>query len=122
MARELGIGSETLRYYESIGIIPSPERTDTGYRVYSETDMARLKFIIKAKKLGFSLREISDVLRLLDISSAEMNAVLKNQINVKIEQIDSKILVLKALREMLCRAGDKIDTNDCGFLDFVKST
>jgi Predicted transcriptional regulators len=80
-----------LRYYEKVGIIPTPARTQAGYRIYSEADLARLKFIKKAKDLGFSLREISSIFQLLSSDKNITNQLFGDQVSAKITEIDQKI-------------------------------
>ena len=64
LANKTGINLETIRYYEKIGLMPKPKRKESRYRIYSEIDFARLKFIIRAKELGFTLQEITEMLSL----------------------------------------------------------
>ena len=65
-AKKAGIGVETIRYYQRIGLINEPEKPLSGYRVYPEETVSRLRFILRAKELGFSLAEISNLLALGD--------------------------------------------------------
>ena len=65
-AKKAGIGIETIRYYQRIGLIKKPEKPLSGYRVYPEETITRLLFIQRAKELGFSLAEISNLLGLGD--------------------------------------------------------
>ena len=58
VSERTGFSGPTLRYYEQIGLLPAPERTGAGYRVYGDRDVARLDFIARAKRLGCSLDEI----------------------------------------------------------------
>lgn len=64
VARRFGLNVRTLRYYEDIGLLPASGRTESGYRVYGDEDVERLRFIVQAKRVGFSLDEIAEVLRL----------------------------------------------------------
>ena len=61
VARRSGFSPATLRYYEEIGVLPAPPRTDGGYRSYDERTLVRLAFISRAKQLGCSLDEIADL-------------------------------------------------------------
>ncbi|MBI2677160.1 MAG: heavy metal-responsive transcriptional regulator [Candidatus Koribacter versatilis] len=63
LAKQGKVKVGTLRFYERRGLLPSPIRTDAGYRQYSADDLRRLRFIQQAKSFGFSLREIKEVLR-----------------------------------------------------------
>jgi DNA-binding transcriptional MerR regulator len=62
LAAELGVSNDTVRYYERRGLLPEPERTGAGYRLYGDEDRWRLAFILRAKHLGFTLREIVGLL------------------------------------------------------------
>jgi hypothetical protein len=61
IAKELGIGIETLRYYEKLGLIQEPSRSSKGYRIYYDNDIAKINHILMIKKYGFPLREIVKV-------------------------------------------------------------
>jgi DNA-binding transcriptional MerR regulator len=118
ISNKLKIGNETLRYYERLGIIPKPVRTKSGYRIYSEEDLLRLKFILKSKELGFSLREISDTLYLLGGNKNINNKILNEQISSKIDEIDGKIKALKDLKEILENSRKNINIAECNLLSF----
>ncbi len=60
----LGISADTLRYYEKIGLLPAINRTESGIRVYLERDVSRLRFIRRAQKMRFSLKEIAELLKM----------------------------------------------------------
>ncbi len=64
LAGELGLNPKTIRYYEEIGLMPAPHRRPSGYRLYTDTDRDRLRFIIKAKAIGLTLAEIAEILAL----------------------------------------------------------
>src|SRR5215469_2329497 len=64
MAKQAGMTVEAVRFYERLGLLPRPPRTEAEYRVYAEADFRRLQFIRQAKRLGFSLPEIVRILRL----------------------------------------------------------
>lgn len=66
LASAAGVGIDTVRFYERAGLLEKPPRTAAGYRLYVEADAARLRFIRRAKALGFSLEEIRELLRLND--------------------------------------------------------
>jgi len=66
VAKELGIGVQTLHFYEREGLIPPPARSDSGYRLYSRELVDRVVFIRKAQALGLPLQEIKDVLTLVE--------------------------------------------------------
>ncbi len=66
LAKVTGVNIETIRYYEKVGLMPDPFRTDAGYRVYDETHLKRLSFIRRCRELGFSIDEVSGLLGLVD--------------------------------------------------------
>lgn len=66
LADTVGVATSTVRYYERIGLVAEPQRTSTGYRVYSEQAEARLRFIVRGKRLGLSLDEIAELLAVWD--------------------------------------------------------
>ncbi|MFQ5434023.1 MAG: MerR family transcriptional regulator, partial [Anaerolineae bacterium] len=64
VAHTLNINPKTIRYYEEIGLIPPAQRSQTGYRIYSQSDIDRLAFILRARELDFSLDDIGEILAL----------------------------------------------------------
>jgi MerR family mercuric resistance operon transcriptional regulator len=66
LARRTGCNPETVRYYEKVGLLPEPPRTRSGYRSYDTMYERRLRFVLRARELGFSLDEIRALLRLVD--------------------------------------------------------
>ena len=93
VAKQLNINPETLRYYETLKLINKPIRLANNYRVYNEDDIARVKFILLAKELGFSLKETKELLNLSlteksDREKVRTLAQRKSQIiNDKISQL-----------------------------------
>jgi DNA-binding transcriptional MerR regulator len=98
--RRLGVNPKTIRYYEAVGLMPPPARNPSGYRVYTEQDVARLEFILRAKALDFSLEEIREILALRERGEAPCPYVL-HQIEAKIADVDRKIAQLRQLRAEL---------------------
>lgn len=76
LARETGITAKTVRYYESIGLMPEPPREQSGYRRYRAEDLSRLRFIVGAKALGLSLEDIRDVLEVSEPGAVSCPHVL----------------------------------------------
>lgn len=66
LATQAGIAPSTLRYYERIGLMPSPGRTASGYRSYGNDDVARLLFVTRAKRIGLTLEQIAELLQVWD--------------------------------------------------------
>ncbi|MCX7067584.1 MAG: MerR family transcriptional regulator [Methylococcales bacterium] len=93
VAQTVGIGIETIRYYQRIGLIEKPEKPLSGYRVYSEDAIARLLFIQRAKELGFSLADCANLLALGDGCCRETKELAAH----KLEIINSKLHDLQAI-------------------------
>jgi Hg(II)-responsive transcriptional regulator len=100
LAKEAGIGVETVRFYERQGLIAPPPRTDSNYRIYPAEEITRIKFIKRAKNLGFTLNEIKELLALRHDPHAT-KADVKNRTLVKIENVSQKIRDLTRIKEAL---------------------
>ena len=100
LAKEVGLGVETVRFYERQGLIEPPPRTDANYRIYPAEEITRLKFIKRAKNLGFTLHEIKDLLALRHDPHAT-KADVKKKTLVKIEDVARKISDLTRIKEAL---------------------
>ncbi|NPD20911.1 helix-turn-helix domain-containing protein [Rhodophyticola sp. DY48A3-103] len=66
LARLTGCNLETIRYYETIGVMPEPPRSSKNYRVYDDSHVTRLRFVLRARGLGFTLDEVRDLLAMVD--------------------------------------------------------
>ena len=100
VAAELGIKARTLRYYESIGLLPPPGRTASGYRVYDARAAQRIGFITRAKGLGLTLREIGDILTIYDRGKAPCRSV-QQLLRKHLDQVEDQIGRLRALKAEL---------------------
>src|SRR5688500_14392362 len=90
LARTAGVNVETVRYYERRGLMPIPARRESGYRLYSADDLERMQFIRRAKDLGFTLREIEDLLMIRADPQCTCSDVHERAMR-KIEDIDARI-------------------------------
>jgi MerR family copper efflux transcriptional regulator len=97
LARQAGVGIDTVRYYERTGLIPEPPRRSSGYRDYPLEMVARLRFIRRAKELGFSLEEIGE---LLSLSGQRGQGVTGGVKSVKAAAESKLRLVEEKLREL----------------------
>lgn len=100
LARRTGCNLETVRYYEKIGLLPAPPRTASGYRSYDTMHERRLRFVLRARELGFSLNEIRELLRLADERDrpcAEASAVA----SAHLDDVRAKIADLKRMERVL---------------------
>jgi MerR family mercuric resistance operon transcriptional regulator len=124
VARQAGVGVETVRFYERQGLLQEPARRESGYRQYTEDAVARLRFIRRAKELGFSLKEIKELLALRVDPSTTCREV-KEQAAAKIADIEAKISSLVRMKEALgklataCRG--RGPTSECPILDALDS-
>ena len=100
IARLCGVSTDTLRHYERVGILPKPPRTAAGYRRYPEEAVARVRLIRRALGLGFTLAELTRVLKTRDRGGAPCREV-RTLASRKLDQIDRQIADLAALRDYL---------------------
>ena len=121
-AKRSGLTVKTVRYYANIGMVVPAQNGRTGYRDYSEDDVARLQFIGKARRFDFSIDECRELLSLYDDqdrSSSEVKALTLE----KIKAIDAKLAELQSLRDQLnflaktCHGDNR---PDCPILDALK--
>jgi MerR family transcriptional regulator, copper efflux regulator len=120
LAREAGTGVETIRFYERRGLLEQPSRRPSGYRQYLPESVSRLRFILDAKQLGFSLREVQELLRIRGCGTAVCSEV-RSRIEVKIATLDEKINSLARIKNSLealleeCKANKF--SNECPVLE-----
>ncbi len=118
-AEASGVSAKMIRYYEDIGLIPPAARTESGYRNYSESDIHRLSFVRRARELGFSVKEIAELLSLWSDrsrQSAEVKRIAQAHIadlRRKVAQLESMVGTLQTLVD--CCAGD--DRPECPILE-----
>jgi Hg(II)-responsive transcriptional regulator len=111
-ARQAGVNTQTLRYYERRGLLPKPPRRGSGYREYPADAVRIVRFIKRAQELGFSLDEIEGLVKLRGVRRAERHRV-RGLAERKIEEVDRKIAQLRAMRGALsvlvesCRHGSE---------------
>lgn len=120
LAEIVGVNPKTIRYYEDIGILPPPTRSEAGYRQYGQHDVDRLRFVRGARVLGMSLRDVHGVLAARDRGQPPCTHVLA-LIDDKLVEVDAQIAALKQLREELAKLReegrglltDSIEMRDC---------
>jgi MerR family transcriptional regulator, copper efflux regulator len=100
LAKQANVNTETLRYYEREGLLPEPERTESGYRLYADEDVKRVRFIKRAQELGFSLKEVKELLA-LKLDASQSAREVKRLTEQKIQDIEEKIQSLHAMKEVL---------------------
>lgn len=100
LARKTGVPAKTIRYYESIGLLPRPKRAANNYRQYTPADVERLRFIAGARSVGLALEDIAAILTARDKGIAPCRRVL-DTIAKQPHEIDRRIADLLSLREVL---------------------
>jgi MerR family mercuric resistance operon transcriptional regulator len=120
VARLSNVNKETLRFYERKGLIDEPDRNESGYRLYNHETVKRIKFIKNSQDMGFTLREIDELLSLKVENKIQCNEVRKKT-EKKIALVNDKIKDLQRIRKALnhlasvCRKKDS--TGDCPILE-----
>lgn len=109
LSKLTGCNIETLRYYEREGLLPPPPRGSNGYRYYSKGSASRVEFILRAKQLGFSLKDIQELLSIQVAKEARTCADVKTIALQKLEAIEEKIRELNAMHRALERVADACD-------------
>ena len=100
LAKQANVNVQTVRYYERRRLLPQPRRTPTGYRIYPPDAVRRLHFIKSAQELGFSLKEIQELLG-LRIRPGITSADIRKRAEAKVADIDQKIDTLHAMKKSL---------------------
>lgn len=121
LAERTGVNLETVRYYERIGLMPVPPRTEGGHRVYDRTHLKRLGFVRRSRELGFSMQEIRALLRLVDggnYTCAEVRDItLEHSVEVQRKIADLRRLD-QSLKEMAAKCtGDTVP--ECPIVDVL---
>lgn len=124
LAKSSGVNSKLIRYYESIGIVPKPTRTESGYRTYSNNDIQFLRFIKRARSLGFSMKEIRKLVGLWrnkSRASREVKALAiahVQELEIKIKEMQEMADNLRALARN-CHGDNR---PDCPILKGLEET
>jgi len=127
VAQRAGIGVETVRYYEREGLIPEPDRSESGYRQFPPETVQRLRFISHAKRLGFSLKEIAELLALrVDTPSAPACDEVRVHAERKLREVEDRIAALRrmegVLTELIGSCGNRAATEACPILSSLETS
>ncbi|WP_193368660.1 MerR family transcriptional regulator [Pelagibius marinus] len=123
LARRTGCNLETIRYYEKIGMMPDPPRSGAGYRVYDAGHVSRLRFILRARELGFSIDDVRGLLALMD-RGTQTCAEVKQRTERHLADVRAKIADLRRIERILAEtasrcSGDEVP--ECPVLDALES-
>ena len=124
VAARADVNIQTVRYYERRGLLPKPRRTASNYRLYSEDNVRRVRFVKRAQELGFSLKEIKELLA-LRIDSRATRVQVRERAEAKITDIEEKIRSLRAIKKTLTRlattcGGGGGSVGDCPILEALE--
>ncbi len=124
LAKQARVNIETIRYYERRGLLPEPARRESGYRQYSPQDVAYLRFIRRAKALGFSLKEIAELLALRVDPETTCEDVRKRA-ERKIADVEDKIQTLArikgVLQQLVVSCSGQGPTSTCPILEALNT-
>ncbi len=125
LAKEAQVNVETVRYYERRGLLPEPPRRESGYRLYSPSDIVRLQFIKRAQELGFSLKEILELFA-LRVHPQTTCGDVKRRAEAKIADIEEKIHALQeikaALTKLVSLCSGSGPTSECPILEALNAS
>ncbi|MBK4733012.1 Cu(I)-responsive transcriptional regulator [Noviherbaspirillum pedocola] len=123
-AEASGVKAKMIRYYESIELISAVHRTESGYRQYGQTDVQKLRFIKRARELGFSIERIRTLLELWEDRSRR-NSEVRKLARQYISELDADIEKLQSIRNQLQHLADTCEGNhrpECPILDELERT
>ena len=124
VAKLAGVGVETIRFYEREGLLNKPKRKESGYRLFGADVVNRIRFIKSVKELGFSLKEIRELL-FLRVDSRGTATEVKKRVDSKIDQIDRRIQDLRKVRNglaQLSRSVGKGTSSEFSLLDILEKS
>jgi MerR family mercuric resistance operon transcriptional regulator len=123
LAKLTGCNLETIRYYETVGLLPPPPRSANGYRVYSPALTRRLQFILRARDIGFSMEETRSLLALTD-SGTQTCAEVKEKTETHLADVRAKIADLRRMERLLASAAARCSGDqapECPVLEALAS-
>lgn len=127
LAQSCQIKTDTLRFYEKHGLLTPSMRSEAGYRLYTEADASRLRFILRAKAVGFTLNEITDLLSIELDKANKACADVKEVVESKLADVEAKIAELMHFKKSLQRlsnacCGGPESAENCSILEALESS
>ncbi len=124
VAKQAGVNLQTIRYYERQGLLPKPPRSASNYRLYSVDAVRRVRFVKRAQGLGFTLKEIKELLSLRATPRTQC-ADVRKRAEVKVRDIDGRVRTLRAMRRALSKlvgeCSGKGSVAECPILEAMDS-
>lgn len=119
LARQSGVRTSTIRFYERAGLLPAPVRSANGYREYLETDAVHVRFLKRGQELGFTLAELGEFAALTggELPAAEVT----DQVRAKIEEIDQRIDDLQRTRAALVSVAERPTSSPAAICPIVEA-
>lgn len=124
VAKQAGVNLQTIHYYERRGLLPKPPRTESNYRAYPEDAVLRVRFIKRAQELGFTLKEIKELLSLRAAPRTRC-ADVRERAEAKVHDVDDRVRSLQAMRRALTKligeCSGKGPVSECPILEALES-
>ncbi|MES2476896.1 MAG: MerR family transcriptional regulator [Verrucomicrobiota bacterium] len=122
LAKKAGVGPETLRFYEQKGLLQTPRRNDSGYRIYKDEDLTRLRFIRRSQELGFSLNDIKQLLQLtgnIRTSRQKVRTFAEARLALIRQKIRDLRAMERALGSLVTQCDGKGALQGCPIVEFL---
>ncbi|MGH8457437.1 MAG: MerR family DNA-binding protein [Stenotrophobium sp.] len=121
LAKSAGVGVETVRYYQHLGLLTTPQKPHAGFRTYTEVDLARLRFIKRAQQLGFSLDDIAGMLRLSGAACPDVQALAHRKLDLVQRKIADLARIEGVLQDVLKRCSARKPHEGCPVIASLNS-
>jgi DNA-binding transcriptional MerR regulator len=115
IAKQAGVTVDTVRFYERVGVLPEPARTESGYRDYEADTVGRIQLTRELQAIGFTLNEAVDALAAHDAGGATCESE-RWRLQTVLDRVDAKLAELAALRERIVDAQEACDAGRCRFV------
>lgn len=122
LAKRAGVNRETIRFYERNGLLPQPARSSSGYRLYGDVDVRRVHFVKRAQALGFTLKEVGELLAIADgrlVRCREVRRVAEKRLSYVENQLKDLNKLRRSLRELVSKCGNAARIAGCPIIDVL---
>jgi DNA-binding transcriptional MerR regulator len=114
VAKQAGVSVDTVRFYERVGVLPTAERTESGYRDFEPATVQRIELTRRLQEIGFTLADAIDALAAHDAGGATCQSE-RWRLQVVLDRVDAKLAELNALRERILQAQEACANGQCEF-------